>query len=926
MSNDMIDMSLYDRQIRTYGKEAVEKMASSSVLIYGLAGGLGTEVGKNLALGGIRNIYLFDSNQVTKKDLETGYYYTEESLRTKRSQALKFKLQELNPYVSIESVENYQMNQNVTILINQPTNIVNKVNKYARENDSKIVVLYSNGLSGVVFVDAGERHIILDQTGEHIESVQIANITKDGLVTCAPNNGHDFQSGDLISFSNMEGTNLEQLNKMWRIKVNNKTSFQLVDFVNIMDFNFINGTANHNKESIEILHKPFNNQMERNISYTFDMEHANNLIDMYLEMFSNKPITKLLELARLSSFELIPVVSIMGSISASEVIKLVTNRYMPANQWFTWSDMTLLPKDVSNNEDCKTSYGMIYGSEFETKLLNSEWLMVGSGAIGCEHLKNLAFMGVTNIHLTDPDSIEKSNLNRQFLFRSHHIGKPKSLMASEAIKNMKSNMNIKSYTEKVGSDNTQFTNNLMPRITGVLNALDNVKARRFMDEQCFKFGKPLFESGTTGTKGNTQPVIPFVTETYSATSDPDNEKTFPMCTIKSFPNEIAHTIHWAMDNFEFFNRAPSTMNRWIENNMVLDSMSQIERTIGMQDINMFTIKYRTQHDVNMCAKWAVDMFTENYYNSIIQLLHTFPIDHEVSPGVKFWSAGKRCPKPIQFDINNNMHMDYIETTFHILASVSGLEDNYNRNQIKHMIQDYKPEEFKPKDVKNASNDNEVKNDMVIEQVVIGNPDDFKPTYVSLEFEKDDHKHISWITAASNLRAMNYGIPIEDKQKTKGIAGRIIPAIATTTSIVSGLILLEMVKYLLGYNKVDTYRSTFVNLATPLLVYSDPIEAPTISVAGVKMNSWTKFEYTTNTTLQEFKEYYENMFKTNITMIVIGSAMIYAEFMGNSDNLDKKLSQLICETLEVETVPQNTTFVLATEDEENEIPPINVNFF
>ena len=918
----MIDMSLYDRQVRTYGKEAVEKMASSSVLIYGLGGALGTEVGKNLALGGIRNIYLFDSNQITKKDLETGYYYTEESMRTKRSHALKFKLQELNPYVSIESVETYHMNQHVTILINQPINIVNKINKYTRENDSKLVVLYSNGLSGVVFVDAGDNHTVLDQTGENIESVQIANITKYGLVTCAPNNGHDFQSGDLISFSNMEGDNIEQLEKKWKIKVNNKTSFQLVDFDNITDFNFINGTANHNKEPIEISHKLFNNQMERNISYTFDMDHANNLIDMYLEMYSDKPNTKLPELAKLSCFELIPVVSIMGSMAASEVIKLVTNRYMPANQWFTWSDMTLLPNDVSNTEDCKTSYGMIYGSELEQKLINSEWLMVGSGAIGCEHLKNLAFMGVTNIHLTDPDSIEKSNLNRQFLFRTHHIGKPKSLMASEAIKNMKATMNIKSYTEKVGSENTIFTNQLMPQVTGVLNALDNVKARRFMDEQCFKFNKPLFESGTTGTKGNTQPVIPFVTETYSATSDPDNEKSFPMCTIKSFPNEIAHTIHWAMDNFEFFNRAPSTLNRWIKDVSVLDTMSQIERTIGMQDINMFTIKYKTQHDIEMCAKWAVDMFTENYTNSIKQLLSTFPVEHEITPGIKFWAAGKRCPKPIEFDINNNIHMDYIQATFHILASISGLVDNYNRNQIKQMIQDYKPLEFQSNNIKVSSNNNEIDS----EQVVIGNPNEFKPTYIALEFEKDDDKHINWVTAASNLRAMNYGIPIEDKQKTKGIAGRIIPAISTTTSIVSGLILLEMVKYLLGYNKVDNYRSTFVNIATPLLVYSDPIESPTIDVAGVKMNSWTKFDYITDTTLLEFKQYYEDMFKTNITMIVIDNAMIYAEFMGNSDNLDKKLSQLICETLEVDIVPPNITFVLATEDEENEIPPINVNFF
>ena len=52
--NTNIDNNLYDRQIRTYGEEAVKKMSASSVLIMGLAGGLGTEIGKNLALGGIK--------------------------------------------------------------------------------------------------------------------------------------------------------------------------------------------------------------------------------------------------------------------------------------------------------------------------------------------------------------------------------------------------------------------------------------------------------------------------------------------------------------------------------------------------------------------------------------------------------------------------------------------------------------------------------------------------------------------------------------------------------------------------------------------------------------------------------------------------------------------------------------------------------
>ena len=72
----------------------------------------------------------------------------------------------------------------------------------------------------------------------------------------------------------------------------------------------------------------------------------------------------------------------------------------------------------------------------------------------------------------------------------------------------------------------------------VINALDNTIARRYVDSICFDRLLPLFESGTMGMKCNTQPVIPYITETFSNTSDNDNEKQFPVCTIKNFPNNI----------------------------------------------------------------------------------------------------------------------------------------------------------------------------------------------------------------------------------------------------------------------------------------------------------------------------------------------------------------------------------------------------
>merc|ERR1719423_600905 len=103
---------------------------------------------------------------------------------------------------------------------------------------------------------------------------------------------------------------------------------------------------------------------------------------------------------------------------------------------------------------------------------------------------------------------------------------------------------------RVGAESENvYNDDFFQPLNGVANALDNVEARTYMDRRCVYYNKPLLESGTLGTQGNTQVVIPKVTESYSSSQDPP-EKSIPICTLKNFPNAIEHTLQWARDVFE----------------------------------------------------------------------------------------------------------------------------------------------------------------------------------------------------------------------------------------------------------------------------------------------------------------------------------------------------------------------------------------
>lgn len=211
---------------------------------------------------------------------------------------------------------------------------------------------------------------------------------------------------------------------------------------------------------------------------------------------------------------------------------------------------------------------------------------------------------------------------------------------------------------------------------------------------------------------------------------------------------------------------------------------------------------------------------------------------------------------------------------------------------------------------------------------------FKLTPVEFEKDDDSNHHIDFITAASNLRAENYKIEPADRHKTKFVAGKIIPAIATTTALVTGLVVAELYKLIDGKDDIEQYKNGFINLALPFFGFSEPIPSPKVEYNGpngkVSMDKiWDRFELD-DITLKELIADFEKRGLT-ISMLSSGVSLLYASFFPPAklkDRYGMSLSKLL-ETISKKPIPehqQEVIFEVVTEDaagEDVEVPYLKV---
>jgi ubiquitin-like 1-activating enzyme E1 B len=393
------------------------------------------------------------------------------------------------------------------------------------------------------------------------------------------------------------------------------------------------------------------------------------------------------------------------------------------------------------------------GPDLLQKIQSSKILLVGAGGIGCELLKNLALTGFRQVDVVDLDTIDVSNLNRQLLFRSEHVGMPKCTVAAQVATQLAGDPSLLTYTPHHGNvcDNSQFNVPFVKQFDLVLNALDNVVARRRVNRLCLAASVPLVEAGTTGYLGQVN-VIHKDTACYECQTQ-EQQKVYPICTIRSTPSMPVHTIVWAKELYKIL------FGEKVDESMLFEDPAGEEPSTYMQAV----LDFRT---VMEKAKAAAEDASNN--NNSGENVST--ADH----------AKILITTLYQTEIQKQLDMDRYKTASKkpVVSSSQTVETGMAKQAPT------KTDSYSQMDIWSAE-------ECVSEFAACLQDAVADPAVVLSSFDKDDSLSMRFVTATSNLRSIVFGIePLQSFYSAKGIAGNIIPAIATTNAICAGLQILQ----------------------------------------------------------------------------------------------------------------------------------------
>ena len=397
------------------------------------------------------------------------------------------------------------------------------------------------------------------------------------------------------------------------------------------------------------------------------------------------------------------------------------------------------------------------------QIQTSNILCVGAGGIGCELLKDMALSGFRRVTVVDLDTIDVSNLNRQLLFRGQHVGMPKCTVACEVATNMVPPSSIVSegattdaatesssddlpdikYQAYHGNvcDTSKFNVPFMKEFDLVVNALDNVEARRRVNRLCLAADVALIEAGTTGYLGQVT-VIHKSSEVacYECTTQ-ETQKVYPICTIRSTPSMPVHTIVWSKELYKLL------LHSKADESMLYEDPKGEEPSTYMESVTKLRELLKSESNTGDDAILLIAI------RDVLLALYSTEIQKQLDMGR--YKAAKKTPTCLEASILDQ-------------GMLTSTTPPSSTTEI------WCPQESVAALVACLREATRTANEELLE-----------------EFDKDDDLAMRFVTAASNLRSSVFGIePLQSLYSAKGIAGNIIPAIATTNAICAGVQILQ----------------------------------------------------------------------------------------------------------------------------------------
>ncbi|KAF9450853.1 hypothetical protein P691DRAFT_664436 [Macrolepiota fuliginosa MF-IS2] len=458
----------------------------------------------------------------------------------------------------------------------------------------------------------------------------------------------------------------------------------------------------------------------------------------------------------------------------------------------------------------------ILGPDLHAQLSHTKVLLVGAGGIGCELLKNIVLTGFGNITILDLDTIDLSNLNRQFLFRKKDVKQSKALIAAQTAAPFNPNVKITPIHGNIKEP--QYDAEWFKQFDIVLNALDNLDARRHVNKMCIAAEVPLVESGTAGYLGQVQPLLKDRTECFDCVPKP-TPKTFPVCTIRSTPSQPIHCIVWSKSYLMGQRLFPDVVflsQLFGEDEDAVGELDEAEKQgENAQEIETLRKEAQAFRAVRLALRTPSPNGSSDVAKAVFDKVFNADIKNLLIMA-DMWK-NRQPPTPLDFDA-------IMDGTFvHRVSAINGTANgsgNASTSTTSLSESSGQASQAVLKDQRRLSlKDN-------LELFVSGTNQlaaRLQSGEETISFDKDDDDTLDFVTASSNLRSVAYGIEEKTRWEVKEMAGNIIPAIATTNAVVSGLIVLQALHLLRkSYDKLRNVHLQF-KPAVPLssITLSEP---------------------------------------------------------------------------------------------------------